>query len=167
MHALNNLLQGSYYKDVADVACIINAENKNLAPTERAPSAADVLLGYVSVQVFCMVLAQHSLQLVRPEHEVRGALEAEQGFLCHHDTHCFTLRRLHDVWCSSLSKHPPPAFWLGRPTEALLPAPRTTTCSIQYFRQKNRWNLDSRFKVPQLIFPELLVLFLDLMRVTG
>jgi len=120
VHAVNSLLQGPYYKGAEDVIRIINTENENLVPTaRRAPLAKDVLLGYVSVQVIDIVLAQHSLGLLEPEHEEREALEGEQGFLCHNDTHCFTLRRLHDLWFSSLCKSPspPPPPWL--PYESL------------------------------------------------
>ena len=52
MHAVNNLMQGPYYSDFADVALAINEPLVN------------VLLGHVSIRMVNIVLSQHGVQLL-------------------------------------------------------------------------------------------------------
>ena len=115
LHAANNLLQGPYYQDFTDVIHVID-EHERAASTAVASTVrtqnTDVLLGYISIQVMIMVLSQHGVQLLDAEHEtvvveVREAPQAEQGFLCHANSHCFALRSLHGMWWSSLLKSSP------------------------------------------------------------
>jgi len=55
VHAVNNLMQGPYYSDFADVALAIHEPVVN------------VLLGHVSIRMINMVLSQHSVQLFDAE----------------------------------------------------------------------------------------------------
>lgn len=108
LHAANNLLQGPYYQDFTNVIHAID-EHERAASTAVASTTrtqgTDVLLGYISIQVMGMVLSQHGVQLLDAVMvAVREVLQAEQGFLCHANSHCFALRSLHGMWWSSLLK---------------------------------------------------------------
>ena len=108
LHAANNLLQGPYYQDFTNVIHAID-EHERAASTAVASTTrtqgTDVLLGYISIQVMGMVLSQHGVQLLDAVMvAVREVPQAEQGFLCHANSHCFALRSLHGMWWSSLLK---------------------------------------------------------------